>query len=178
MAALWYNLPNYPSSLLPHIIPLSAAAGKEIGFVHVEQQQLHPLKQTTTSAHLPGPFFFLFLSPSLSFSLTQWWAGHPELFISVKWKSSWILNIPSEVVANLVFFFFLSLFLSLASWFFFIVVFFSAAEKSKDGRSHCQGVSKVNRLLTLCTYLLFSWSVVSVEGVETDSETQRMKNKV
>lgn len=48
--------------------------------------------------------------------------------------------------------------------------FLSPAEKSKNGRSHCHGVSKVNRLLALCTYLLFSWSAVSVEGVETDPE--------
>ena len=70
MAALWYNLPNY---LSPYIIPFSAAAGEEIGFMHVDRQQLHPLKQTTTSAHLPGPPFFFFclppspfVSPSLS----------------------------------------------------------------------------------------------------------------
>ena len=74
----------------------------------------------------PAPLFL----PSSS--LTQWWAGHPELFISAKWKSSWILNILSEVVANIVLFFLL-----LPIYIFFL------AKKSR--RSLCQAISKVNQ---------------------------------
>ena len=69
IAALWYNLPNYLRLILPCIIPFSTAAEEEMGFMHVERQQLHPLKQTATSAHLPSPPFFC-LPPPLSLSLS------------------------------------------------------------------------------------------------------------
>lgn len=66
------------SSQLSHqfsgILPSLSAQNsrKEVGFVLVEQQQLHPLKQTTTSAHLPTlpPSFFCNLPPPPSPSLS------------------------------------------------------------------------------------------------------------
>lgn len=128
MAALWYNLPNYLSSILPHIIPLAAAAWDEIGFCACLTAAAASTKTDNYLCTPPQSCFFFFLSPSPSFSLTQWWAGHPELFISVKWKSSWILNIPSEVVANLVGF--------LPFFFFF------PAEKSKERQISLPGYLK------------------------------------
>lgn len=166
MAALWYNLPNYLSSIPLYIIPLSTAAGEETGFVLVTEEQLHPLKQTTTSAYLPSYslLFSFFFYPSPSFSLTQWWAGHPELFISVKWKSSWILNIPSEVVANIVFFFLL---------FFDFFFFFLQLKRVKRGRSHCQGISKVNRLLYLVH--IFTSFMVCGQGGGRRRDTEKYR---
>lgn len=91
--------------------------------------------------HTPCHFF---VSPSPFSTTAQQWVGHPELFISVKWKSSWILNISSEVVANLVFYFFL----------LFLFLFYFAAQKSS--KSHCRGVSKVNWLPYLVHIFIFS----------------------
>lgn len=64
-------------------------------FLRLSQQQLHLLKQTTTSAHLPNPSFS---SPPLLNT------GQVTLNYSSarNEKSSWILNILSEVAANCV----------------------------------------------------------------------------
>lgn len=86
-----YNFPNYLSSVLLR----GSAAFRSFVVPHLKADNyLYTLLAVSVS---PSPFS----------TTAQRWVGHPELFISMKWKSSWILNISSEVVANLVFYFFL-----------------------------------------------------------------------
>lgn len=161
MAALWYNLPNYLSSILPCIIPLSAAAGEEIGFVHVERQQLHPLKQTTTSAHLPSPSLFFVSLPLFSLSLS---GGQVTLNYSSVWNEKahgyWIS--PLKWWPTLCFF---------SS----LLPFFLQLKRVKSGRSHCQGISKVNRLL--CLTHIFTFLLVCGQWGGT-GERKRTEKKI
>lgn len=92
--------------------------------------------------HTPCHFF---VSPSPFSTTAQQWVGHPELFISVKWKSSWILNISSEVVANLVF------------YFFFLFLFFFFLQLKRAANLIAGAFQRLTDCLTSCTYLFSSF---------------------
>lgn len=167
MAALWYNLPNYLSSIPLYIIPLSTAAEEETGFVLVTEEQLHPLKQTTTSAYLPSysllfSFFSFFIPPPLSLSLS---GGQVTLNYSSVWNEKahgyWIS--PLKWWPTLCFFFLL----------FFDFFFFLQLKRVKRGRSHCQGISKVNRLLYLVH--IFTSFMVCGQGGGRRRDTEKYR---
>lgn len=160
MAALWYNLPNICHQFC-RIIPLSTAAGEEIGFVHVERQQLHPLKKTTTSAHLPTPPFLVSHPLFLSHSVV---GRSPWIIHQCEMKKLMDIEYPLWSGGQPCVFF---------SFFFFF--FFLQLKRVKSGRSHCQGISKVNRLLYLAHIFTFFMVCGRRGGV---AEMEWMKKKI
>lgn len=167
MAALWYNLPNYLSSIPLYIIPLSTAAGEETGFVLVTEEQLHPLKQTTTSAYLPSysllfSFFLFFLSLPLFLSHSV--VGRsPWIIHQCEMKKLMDIEYPLWSGGQHCVFF-----SPLLRFFFFLQL-----KRVKRGRSHCQGISKVNRLLYLVH--IFTSFMVCGQGGGRRRDTEKYR---
>lgn len=161
MAALWYNLPNYLSSILPHIIPLAAAAWDEIGFCACLTAAA---ASTKTDNYLCTPpqscFFFFFVSLPLFLSHSV--VGRsPWIIHQCEMKKLMDIEYPLRSGGQPCGF---------SSLFFF----FFQLKRVKSGRSHCQDIWKVNDCFTFCTYLFSSWSVTGDECLERDGEMDRM----
>lgn len=145
MATLWYNLPNYLSSILPHITPLATAAWEEIGFCACLTATAASTKTDNYLCTPPQSFFFFFLV-SLPLFLSHSVVGRsPWIIHQCEMKKLMDIEYPLWSGGQPFFFFFSSP----------LSFFFVQLKRVKSGRSHCQGISKVNRLLYFVHIFIF-----------------------
>lgn len=171
MAALWYNLPNYLSSIPPYIIPLSLSLRGSWGGDWFCACRTATAASTKTDNYLGTP------PQSFSSSLFFVCVSLP-LFLphSVVGRSPWIIH-QCEMKKLMD--------IEYPLWsggqpcvcvFFFLLFLFLQLKRVKSGRSHCQGISKVNRLLYLAHIFTFFMVCGRRGGVgEEDWEREAMK---